>query len=115
MSYTTKTDFEKAFQGMCCDKNKQFAKECCTELLALARKQILPHMTLKEYLRLITDEEVRIELELDVEGEDEYSYKSFWLSDFRVGSCSEYSEWTVERVSFMPEDSSAEISIQIKP
>lgn len=38
---TPLTDFEKAFQGMCCDKNKQFAKECCAELIALAKKQIL--------------------------------------------------------------------------
>ena len=34
------TDFEKAFQGMCCDKNKQFAKECCKTLLELAKKQL---------------------------------------------------------------------------
>lgn len=36
------TDFEKAFQGMCCDKNKQFAKECCKTLLELAKKQLQP-------------------------------------------------------------------------
>ena len=112
---TPLTDFEKAFQGMCCDKNKQFAKECCTELIALARKQIQPHTTLQEYLRLIADEEVRIELELVVDGEDEYPYKSFWLSDFRVGWDSEYAEWTVKSVSFMPDDNFAEISIRIKP
>jgi hypothetical protein len=71
-------------------------------------------MTLKEYLSLIVDEDVRVELEIETEGEDDYQYKSFWLSDFREGSCSEYSEWTVESVSFMPEDNCAEISIQIK-
>ena len=34
------TDFEKAFQGMCCEKNKQFVKECCKTLIELARKQL---------------------------------------------------------------------------
>lgn len=73
-------------------------------------------MTLKEYLSLIADEEARIELELDIETEGDYSYKSFWLSDFRVGCLSEYSEWTVECVSFVSQmDDSAELSIQIKP
>lgn len=73
-------------------------------------------MTLKEYLSLILDEDVRIEIELDVEGEDEYLYKSFWLSDFREGFRSEYSEWVVGGVSFIPEkDSKAEISIYITP
>lgn len=70
-------------------------------------------MTLKEYLSLIADEEARIELELDIETEDDYSYKSFWLSDFRAGCYSEYSEWTVECVSFA--DDSADLLIQIKP
>lgn len=34
------TDFEKAFQGMCCEKNKQFVKECCKTLIELAKKQL---------------------------------------------------------------------------
>lgn len=34
------TDFEKTFQGMCCDKNKSFTKECCKTLMELARKQL---------------------------------------------------------------------------
>lgn len=34
------TDFEKAFYGMCCDKNKPFTKECCKTLMELARKQL---------------------------------------------------------------------------
>ena len=42
-------------------------------------------MTLKEFLSLIADEEARIELELDIEMERDYSYISFWLSDFREG------------------------------
>lgn len=36
------TDFEKAFQGMCCEKNKQFVKECCKTLIELAKKQLQP-------------------------------------------------------------------------
>lgn len=73
-------------------------------------------ITLKDYLGLITDEDVRIELEIDTEEEEYYSYESFWLSDFRVGFHSEYSEWKVKQVSFIPEmDNSAEILIQIKP
>lgn len=71
-------------------------------------------MTLKEYLSLIIDDEVRIELELDIEEEDEYTYKTLWLSDFRNGAPHEYSEWTVEGVSFIPIKSVAEISIRIK-
>ena len=71
-------------------------------------------ITLKEYLSLIVDEDIRVELE--VYGEDDYySHKSFWLSDFRAGLHSDYSKWAVEYVSFMPDDSSAEILIQIKP
>lgn len=71
-------------------------------------------MKLKEYLSLIVDEEVRVELEIETEGEDEYLYASFWLSDFRIGYRSEYSDWTVEGVSFFPEkDKIAEISIHI--
>lgn len=71
-------------------------------------------MTLKEYLSLIVDEEVRVELEIETEGEDDYLYASFWLSDFRIGYRSEYSDWTVKSVSFIPEkDSRAEISIHI--
>lgn len=71
-------------------------------------------MTLKEYLSLIVDEEVRVELEIETEGEDEYSYKSFWLSDFREGFRSEYSDWTVNGVSLFPEkDRMAEILIHI--
>lgn len=39
-------------------------------------------MTLQEFLRLISDEEQRCDLEIDEEDKD-YSYLSFWLSDFR--------------------------------
>lgn len=79
-------------------------------------------MTLKEYLSFIRDEEVRIELELDIEEERDYSYISFWLSDFREGirygktHCLDYAEWTVESFSFISiMDDCAEFLIQIKP
>lgn len=84
-------------------------------------------MTLKEYLSFIRDEDVRIELELDVENEKDYSYFSFWLSDFRSGiryggiryrnPCSlDYAKWTVESISFIPiMDDYADFLIQIKP
>lgn len=73
-------------------------------------------MTLKEYLSIIVDDDVRIEIEIDAEGEDDYQYKSFWLSDFREGFRSEYSDWTVNSVSFVPErDNRAELSIHITP
>lgn len=72
-------------------------------------------MTLKEYLSLIFDEEVRVELEIETKGEDDYLYASFWLSDFRIGYRSEYSDWAVDGVSFIPKkDKIAEISIHIK-
>ena len=79
-------------------------------------------MTLKEYLSFIRDEDVRIELELDVENEKDYSYFSFWLSDFRSGirygntHSLDYAKWTVESISFIPiMDDYADFLIQIKP
>lgn len=78
-------------------------------------------MTLKDYLSFIRDEEVRIELELDIKEERDYSYISFWLSDFRDGirygktHCLDYAEWTVESISFVPiMDDYADFLIQIK-
>lgn len=47
-------------------------------------------MTLQEFLRLITDEEQGCKLEIDEEEEKEYSYLSFWLSDFRQKMCTAY-------------------------
>lgn len=79
-------------------------------------------MTLKEYLSFIRDEDVRIELELDVEEEKDYSYFSFWLSDFRSGirygktHSLDYAKWTVESISCIPiMDDYADFLIQIKP
>ena len=37
-------------------------------------------MKLEDFLFLIQDEEARIELEID--GEEDYQYHHFWLSDF---------------------------------
>ena len=78
-------------------------------------------MKLKEFLSLITDEDVRIELELDIYEERDYLYASFWLSDFRKGIPYGrkhpliYKDWIVENISFdNVMDSTAEITIQIK-
>lgn len=40
-------------------------------------------MTLRKLLRYISDEEQRIALTIDKGDETEYTYLSFWLSDFR--------------------------------
>lgn len=74
-------------------------------------------MKLKELLNLISDEDVRIELEVDIEEKDDYLYTAFWLSDFRGGveSCTSYKDWIVEAVSFYSRIvGNAEISIRIK-
>ena len=71
-------------------------------------------MILQELLSLIQDEEARIELEIDIEGESDYQYKSFWLSDYRVGTSGQtYKDWAVENISFMP-GNNADIMITIK-
>jgi len=74
-------------------------------------------MKLQEFLSLIQDEEVRIELEIDYEDKDEYVYEHFWLSDYRsdLDTAKYRDDYTVICISFMPEDRSAEITIQIKP
>lgn len=74
-------------------------------------------MTLQEILGLISDEEARVELGIDVEGEKAYLYDSFWLSDYRelddVVKC--YRGWTVEGISFEHiMDKQAQIVIIIK-
>ena len=74
-------------------------------------------MKLKDFLSLIIDEDVRIELELDIEEEDEYLYTSFWLSDYRKGisAAKRYEDWEVESISFgYVIDSAAKMTIQIK-
>ena len=43
-------------------------------------------MKLKDFLRLISDDDARIELQLDLDDEDEYLYSHFWLSDYLLNS-----------------------------
>lgn len=64
-------------------------------------------MTLQEFLSLIQDEDVRIELEIDDGSSDEYKYHHFWLSDFR--SCDDiaakyFKDYNVSSFSFEPEE-----------
>lgn len=72
-------------------------------------------MKIKDFLKFISDEEVRIELQIDIESEDDYLYTSFWFSDYRKAENFEYAEWIIESISFVPVMySEAQISIQIK-
>ena len=72
-------------------------------------------MKLHEFLSLITDEEARIELEIDNGDEPDYSYESFWLSDYRVNKTNrEYSNYEVTGFRFMTEFSRSDITIEIK-
>lgn len=70
-------------------------------------------MKLQEYLKLISDEDCRIELELD-DGSDDYKYVHFYLSDYREGLHRDYDNWTVVSTSFECNQRFADISIQIK-
>ena len=58
-------------------------------------------MTLRDFLKLIQDEELRIEIEVDT-GEEEYSYFSFWLSDYvELGNrITSYIDYDVESIRF---------------
>ena len=72
-------------------------------------------MKLEDFLSLIQDEEARIELEID--GEKDYSYYHFWLSDFRtsLGIVKYYSHYDVISFGFEPEkESNSQIRIYIK-
>lgn len=72
-------------------------------------------MKLEEFLFLIQDEEVRIELEIDKE--EDYQYHQFWLSDFRsnVGVAKYYRDYDVSSFSFETEkETDAQIRIYIK-
>ena len=74
-------------------------------------------MTLQEFLSLMSDEEVRIELEIDVYDEEEYLYTSFWLSDFRteLDTNKYYKDWAVVSFSFENIfDRTAQITIMIE-
>lgn len=77
-------------------------------------------MTLKEFLSLIEDGEVRIELEIDWDEDagEEYQYHHFWLSDFRTNDdiAKYYRHYNVGSFSFMTEqENNAELRICIKP
>lgn len=72
-------------------------------------------MKLEDFLSLIQDEEVRIELEID--DKEDYQYHHFWLSDFRsnLDIAKYYRDYDVNSFSFDPEkDAHADISIYIK-
>lgn len=76
-------------------------------------------MLLKEFLKLITDENIDVELVLDIESEPSYIYTNFWLSEFRNKESSyykKYNDWVVEDFSLTAiMYYHANISIQIKP
>ena len=74
-------------------------------------------MTLDEFLRLCSDEELRVEILIDEEGKDDYLYQHFWLSDYRcgIGINKHYSSYKVKSYSTIPlEENSSEISISIE-
>ena len=74
-------------------------------------------MTLHDFLSLITDEEARIELEIDLEDEEEYTYQSFWYSDYRVNDSivKEYRDFTVTGYNFTSLSTKhVDITIEIK-
>ena len=73
-------------------------------------------MKLKDFLRLISDDDARIELQLDLDNEDEYFYSHFWLSDYLLNSpdARKYENWIVQSISFEPLiEEKATILIQI--
>lgn len=73
-------------------------------------------MKLNEFLKLIIDEEARIELEIDEDDpEKDYLYQYFWLSDYRNAKDKYYGDYIVKHISFEPVmENNATISIQIK-
>ena len=73
-------------------------------------------MTLNEFLSLCSDEESRIELEIDEPDKDDYQYYSFWFSDYTT--CDDiakyYKEYQVISFGLFSEQN-ADIQITIKP
>ena len=72
-------------------------------------------MRLEDFLFLIQDEDARIELEID--GEEDYQYHHFWLSDFRssLDIAKHYRDYDVSSFSFDQEkERDAQISIYIR-
>lgn len=72
-------------------------------------------MILKDFLKLITDEEARIELEIDSKDAEEYLYESFWLSDYRsdLDTAKYYNDYKVTGFRFNTEFSESDITIEI--
>ena len=71
-------------------------------------------MKLKDFLKLITDEEARIVLEIDSKDAEDYSYELFWLSDYRDGYDRQYDDYKVIGFRFSTEFSDSDITIEIK-
>ena len=72
-------------------------------------------MILKYFLGFITDEEARIELEIDSKDAEDYSYESFWLSDYRsdLDTVKYYNECEVTGFRFNTEFSESDITIEV--
>ena len=73
-------------------------------------------MKLKDFLKYFSDEEARIELEIDKRDKSDYIYESFWFSDYYIGSdeSTKYNDYKVIGFSFMTEFSDSDIQIRIK-
>ena len=72
-------------------------------------------MTLEKFLNLIQDGEARIKLKVD--GEEDWKYHHFWLSDFRsnLDDAKYYRDYGVSGISFIPKQgSNADIIVYIK-
>ena len=72
-------------------------------------------MKLEDFLSLIQDEEVRIEVEIN-DGTSDYHYLNFWLSDYRssLDIVKYYKDWTVVNISLLTKEKESEIAICIK-
>ena len=72
-------------------------------------------MILKDFLKIIVDEEARIELEIDSKDAEDYLYESFWLSDYRsnLDTAKYYDYYEVKGISFLTEFSESNIQILI--
>ena len=71
-------------------------------------------ITLKNFLNLISDEDVMLELEIDEPYEDDYIYHNCWLSDFKNDKeLIQYLNYKVTNISFCTEFSDSELSISI--
>lgn len=74
-------------------------------------------MKLEDFLKLVHDEEARIELEIDEPDKDEYQYYQFWFSDYITNDdiAKYYREYQVVSFGFLPEqDADIQITISRK-